>query len=123
MRLIEQVDEDSPERDRISRFSSQVEWLKEAGFRSVDYIWAFVDGTLYHLPKIKTRKRLVLHTRRRCNTPIPNPFLTQPTQPFSHPLIKFGDPQALIPIASTSPKERISCITETILWIELSQDQ
>ena len=37
--IIEQVDEDSPERDRISRFSSQVEWLKEAGFRSVDYIW------------------------------------------------------------------------------------
>lgn len=39
--IIDQVDEDSPERDRISRFSSQVEWLKEAGFRSVDYIWHF----------------------------------------------------------------------------------
>ena len=39
--IIEQVDEDSPERDRISRFSSQVEWLKDAGFRSVDYIWHF----------------------------------------------------------------------------------
>ena len=36
--IIEQVDEDSPERDRISRFSFQAEWLKEAGFRSVDYI-------------------------------------------------------------------------------------
>jgi len=31
-----QLGESSPEKDRIARFSSHVEWLKEAGFRSVD---------------------------------------------------------------------------------------
>jgi hypothetical protein len=36
-----QVDDDSPEKDRISRLSLQLDWLKEAGFRSVDHIWHF----------------------------------------------------------------------------------
>jgi SAM-dependent methyltransferase len=36
-----QVDKDSPEKDRISSLSSQIAWLKEAGFRSVDHIWHF----------------------------------------------------------------------------------
>lgn len=39
--VIAQVDDDSPEKDRISRFSDQVEWLKEVGFHSVDHIWHF----------------------------------------------------------------------------------
>jgi len=38
---VSQVDQDSPEKDRISRLSYQIEWLKEAGFRSVDHIWHF----------------------------------------------------------------------------------
>lgn len=38
---VSQVDQDSPEKDRISRLSSQIEWLKEAGFQSVDHIWHF----------------------------------------------------------------------------------
>ena len=36
-----QVDKNSPEKDRISSLSSQITWLKEAGFRSVDHIWHF----------------------------------------------------------------------------------
>lgn len=34
-------DEDSAEKDRISSLAAQIEWLKEAGFRSVDHIWHF----------------------------------------------------------------------------------
>ncbi len=36
---IAEVPADSPERDRISGRDQQVEWLSEAGFRSVDYVW------------------------------------------------------------------------------------
>jgi len=36
-----QLGDSSPEKDRIARFSSHMEWLKEAGFRSVDHIWHF----------------------------------------------------------------------------------
>ncbi|MDE3001570.1 MAG: class I SAM-dependent methyltransferase [Gemmatimonadota bacterium] len=32
---------DSPEKDRISPLAAQIEWLKEAGFGSVDHIWHF----------------------------------------------------------------------------------
>jgi ubiquinone/menaquinone biosynthesis C-methylase UbiE len=39
--MVSRVGEDSPEGDRISRFSSHLEWLREAGFRSVDHIWHF----------------------------------------------------------------------------------
>lgn len=34
-------DEDSPQKDRISSLSSQLTWMKEAGFQSVDHIWHF----------------------------------------------------------------------------------
>lgn len=36
-----QADENSPDKDRISSLSSQITWLNEAGFRSVDHIWHF----------------------------------------------------------------------------------
>ena len=37
--IVSQVSDDSPEKDRIARFSSHIEWLNDAGFRSVDHIW------------------------------------------------------------------------------------
>jgi ubiquinone/menaquinone biosynthesis C-methylase UbiE len=36
-----QLRDGSPEKDRIARLSSHLEWLREAGFRSVDHIWHF----------------------------------------------------------------------------------
>lgn len=39
--IVGETEEDSPERDRISPLAAQIEWLKEAGFRSVDHIWHF----------------------------------------------------------------------------------
>ncbi len=39
--IVGQTGIDSPEKDRISGFSAQVDWLKKAGFRSVDHIWHF----------------------------------------------------------------------------------
>ena len=36
-----QVDDNSPEKDRISPLSSQLTWLKDVGFQSVDHIWHF----------------------------------------------------------------------------------
>ena len=35
------IEEDSPEKDRIADFTKQIEWLREAGFGSVDHIWHF----------------------------------------------------------------------------------
>lgn len=37
--MVSQVSDDSPEKDRIARFSAHIEWLNDAGFRSVDHIW------------------------------------------------------------------------------------
>jgi len=37
-----QLGDNSPEKDRIACFSSHLEWLREAGFRSVDHIWHFL---------------------------------------------------------------------------------
>jgi ubiquinone/menaquinone biosynthesis C-methylase UbiE len=39
--MTSQVENDSPEKDRIARLSSNLEWLRGAGFRSVDHIWHF----------------------------------------------------------------------------------
>jgi SAM-dependent methyltransferase len=36
-----QLEENSPEKDRIARLSSHFKWLQKTGFRSVDYIWHF----------------------------------------------------------------------------------
>ena len=36
--IVGQTGKDSPEKDRISGFSAQVDWLWEAGFRSVDHV-------------------------------------------------------------------------------------
>lgn len=33
--------EDAPDRDRLSRLEDQVNWLEDAGFRSVDHIWHY----------------------------------------------------------------------------------
>ncbi|MDE0687046.1 MAG: class I SAM-dependent methyltransferase [Candidatus Poribacteria bacterium] len=37
--MVSQVSDDSPEKDRIADFAAHMEWLNEAGFRSVDHIW------------------------------------------------------------------------------------
>lgn len=37
--MASQVSDDSPEKDRIARFTEHIEWLKDAGFRSIDHIW------------------------------------------------------------------------------------
>ena len=37
--MVSQVSDDSPEKDRIAGFSAHIQWLKDAGFRSVDHIW------------------------------------------------------------------------------------
>lgn len=39
--IVGRTEDDSSEKDRISPVAAQIEWLKEAGFRSVDYIWHF----------------------------------------------------------------------------------
>ena len=39
--IVGRTEADSPEKDRISPLDDQLEWLKEAGFASVDYIWHF----------------------------------------------------------------------------------
>ena len=39
--MVSKVNQNSPERDRISPLAAQIEWLKEAGFGSVDHIWHF----------------------------------------------------------------------------------
>lgn len=39
--FVAQVSDDSPEKDRLSRFDLQKDWLVQAGFQSVDYIWHF----------------------------------------------------------------------------------
>lgn len=39
--MTSQVGQDSPERDRIAPLASQLDWLREAGFKSVDHIWHF----------------------------------------------------------------------------------
>lgn len=39
--IVGETEEDSPERDRISPLAAQIEWLKEAGFGSMDQIWHF----------------------------------------------------------------------------------
>jgi hypothetical protein len=35
------VSDNAPDQDRISRLESQIGWLREAGFSSVDHIWHF----------------------------------------------------------------------------------
>lgn len=37
--MVSEVNDNSPEKDRIAHFSSHIEWLNDAGFRSVDHIW------------------------------------------------------------------------------------
>lgn len=39
--IVGRAEVDSPEKDRISPLAAQIEWLKEAGFGSVDHIWHF----------------------------------------------------------------------------------
>ena len=34
-------DDDAPDADRIAPLSDHLEWLRQAGFRSVDYVWHF----------------------------------------------------------------------------------
>lgn len=33
--------DDSPERDRIARLADQLDWLRDAGFASVDHVWHY----------------------------------------------------------------------------------
>lgn len=37
--MVSKVSDDSPEKDRIAGFAAHIEWLNDAGFRSVDHIW------------------------------------------------------------------------------------
>ena len=37
--MVSEVSDNSPEKDRIAGFAAHIEWLNEAGFRSVDHIW------------------------------------------------------------------------------------
>lgn len=41
VQLTSSVADDSPDRDRISSFAKQEQWLRDARFRSVDHVWHY----------------------------------------------------------------------------------
>ena len=57
--IVGQTGKDSPENDRKSGFSAQVDWLSEAGFRSVDHVWHFWMAHFVICRKCKPRWRFL----------------------------------------------------------------